>query len=64
MVYTWRTVAPNDSWAHSHGYRAGKSLCAIAYSRDGGEVLRVLIDLGSVQRRIAAMAGLRHRVRA
>jgi hypothetical protein len=57
MVYTWRTVAANDAWAHGRGYRAGKSLCALAYTRDGGEVSRVSVDLGCVQRRIAAKAG-------
>lgn len=56
MVHTWRTLAPNDSYAHSHGYRSGKSLCAIAYHRDGGEVSRVSVDLGCVQRRIAGAA--------
>lgn len=54
MVYTWRTLAPNDYWSHSHGYRAGKSLCALAYVREGGEYSRTMVDLGHVQRKIYA----------
>lgn len=57
MVHTWRTLAPNDVWAHSRGYRSGKSLCAITYHREGGEYSRVTVDLGHVQRKIAARAG-------
>lgn len=56
LIHTWRTLAPNDGWAHKHGYRSGKSLCAIAYAREGGEVSRVSVDLGCVQRRITARA--------
>lgn len=56
LVYTWRTLAPEDSYAHSHGYRSGHSLCAIAYAREGGEVSRVSMDVGTIQRRIAARA--------
>ena len=57
MVHTWRTLAPNDAWAHARGYRAGKSLCAITYHREGGEYSRVSVDLGHVQRKLAASAG-------
>lgn len=56
LVYTWRTVAANDSWAHGKGYRAGKSLCALAYDRAGGEVSRVSVDLGTIRRRLEAKA--------
>lgn len=54
MVYTWRTLAANDSWSHRSGYVSGKSLCAIEYAREGGEASRVSVDLGCVQRRIYA----------
>lgn len=54
LVETHRTIAPNDGWAHWKGYRAGKSLSAITYAFEGGEISRQTIDLSVARARIAA----------
>lgn len=54
LVETHRTVAPNDAWAHWKGYRAGKSLSAITYAEEGGEISRQVVDLSVARARIAA----------
>jgi hypothetical protein len=57
LVHSWRTLAPNDAHGHTHGYRSGKSLSALAYHADGGEYSRVTSDLAGLYRRIVAQSG-------
>jgi hypothetical protein len=40
-VESFRTVFPGDYWAHWKGYRSGRTLDAITYHRELGEVSRV-----------------------
>jgi len=54
IVETHRTVAANDGWHHWKGYRSGKSLSAITYAREGGEISRQTVDLSVARSRIAA----------
>jgi hypothetical protein len=54
LVETHRTVAANDGWAHWKGYRSGKSLSAITYAFEGGEISRQVVDLRVARSRIAA----------
>lgn len=54
VVESHRTVAPNDAWHNWKGYRSGKSLSAITYAREGGEISRQTVDLSVARSRIAA----------
>jgi hypothetical protein len=44
-VESFRTLASRDYWHHSKGYRTGRSLSAITFHRDYGEISRSTVDL-------------------
>lgn len=46
-VESFRTLAPNDAWAHGKGYRGKRTLDAITLHRERGEVSRVQEGLPS-----------------
>jgi hypothetical protein len=48
VVETHRTMAARDAW-HAGRYRAGRSLVAIGYHREFGEVSRVTVNLARVR---------------
>ena len=45
---SFRTLAPADSYAASHGYRSGRDMVLIVHHRDFGEVERHRCDVGMV----------------
>lgn len=53
IVETHRTVAASDGWHGWKGYRSGKSLYAVTYHKDEGEISRVKCDLSVARSRIA-----------
>src|ERR1700744_334048 len=44
-VESFRTLASRDYWHHSKGYRAGRSLSAITFHSEYGEISRTTVDL-------------------
>lgn len=44
-VESFRTLAGRDYWHHHKGYRAGRSLSAITFHKDYGEITRATVDL-------------------
>lgn len=46
---SFRTLAPADSYAHGHGYRAGRDMVLIVHHREFGETERHRCDVGMVQ---------------
>ena len=44
-VETFRTLAPQDYWAHHKGYRSGQNMSAVTYSSEYGEVSRCVVDI-------------------
>lgn len=44
-VESFSTIIPRDNYAHSNGYRAGRSLQAISYHKDRGECSRVKYNI-------------------
>lgn len=55
VVETHRTMAARDAW-HAGRYRAGRSLVAIGYHRNFGEVSRVTVGLARVRAALKAKA--------
>lgn len=45
VVESFRTLAPADAWHHGKGYLAGRSLCAITFDAEHGEISRSTVDL-------------------
>jgi hypothetical protein len=46
MWESFRTLAPQDAYAASHGYRSGRDMVAIVHHREFGEVERHRVDVG------------------
>ena len=44
-VETFRAIASKDSWTHSSGYRATRSLEALVFQKDGGEQARHIVNI-------------------
>lgn len=44
-VESFRTLAPRDFYAHSHGYRSGRDMSAIVHDAEYGEVARFTCDV-------------------
>jgi hypothetical protein len=51
VVESHRTLAARDAWHAGKGYRAGRSLCAITYHREFGEVARATVSLARTRAR-------------
>jgi hypothetical protein len=49
IVETHRTLAATDAWHRSKGYRSGRSMKAVTYHRDFGEVSRVTCDIAMLR---------------
>jgi hypothetical protein len=56
VVETHRTMAGRDAW-HAGRYRAGRSLSAITYHKEFGEVSRQTVNLARVRARLATEGG-------
>ena len=48
-VETHRTLATNDAWHKHAGYRSGRDMKAIIYSRDHGEISRIRCGLSMIR---------------
>jgi hypothetical protein len=48
-VETHRTLAANDAWHRHAGYRSGRDMKAIVYSREHGEISRIRCGLSMLQ---------------
>lgn len=46
MCESFRTLAPKDAYAASHGYRAGRDMKLIVHHREFGEIERHRVDVG------------------
>ena len=49
IVETHRTLAATDAWHKGKGYRSGRSMKAITYHRNFGEVSRVTCDIAMLR---------------
>jgi hypothetical protein len=56
IVEVHRTLAGRDAWHHTSGYRAGRSLKALAYHREYGLESTVNVGVERVRKAIEAMA--------
>jgi len=45
LVETHRTLAPNDAWHHSKGYRADSAMQCVTYGETGGELFRTVYSV-------------------
>lgn len=48
-VETFRTIAPQDSYAEAHGYRSGRDMRCIVYHADHGEIARYRCDVSMLE---------------
>ena len=49
VVETHRTLAPKDAWHAKQGYRSGRTMKAISYHREHGEVSRLTCDVSMLR---------------
>lgn len=56
-VESFRTIAAPDQWSHWKGYRSGRTLDAITYHRELGEISRVQQGLVTAKRALKGRGG-------
>lgn len=49
MWETFRTLAPNDAWAHGAGYRSGRDMTNIVFHAEHGEIARNRFDVSMLE---------------
>lgn len=52
-VECFRTIAGNDAWSHTRGFRSGKTLTAVTLHRRDGEIGRHMVNISRSERAAA-----------